>query len=154
MRHLRLLSTMGLTSIFLLTSTALADPPPVPIPVKPGEAVAQPAFRAKQVIGTKVSILNNVSVGTVDDIVFDEMGQIEYLVVIQDDKYVTIPWEAAKFNYEKRTALLNIAQDKYMVMPTYTLQQYPNYYAPAYRTTTYRYFGLTPRERRIIERRP
>ena len=151
MTRLKVLTTSALTSFVLLAATAFAADPP---PVKPGETGAQHAYRAKQVLGTKVWLQGNVDVGTVDDIVFDEAGQIEYLIVNKDDKLATIPWDAAKFNFEKRTALLNIPQDKYMALPTYTVQTYPSFYAPTYRVSTYRIFGLTPRERRMIERRP
>jgi len=149
MKRFAALSTLGLTAfVFLVTA---ADPP---VPVKPGDANSQPTYRAKQVLGATVFLEGNVGVGTVDDIVFDDMGQIEYLIVSNEDKLVTIPWDAAKFNLEKRTAIINIPQDKYMVMPTYTVKQYPTFYAPTYRVNTYKFFGLTPRERRIIERRP
>jgi len=145
-----MLSTLGLAVVLGLTATVNAQQPAA----KPGEPVSVPAYRAKQVLGTNVFLAGNVGVGTIDDIVFDDMGQIEYVIVNKDDKLVTIPWEAAKFNFEKRTATLSIPQEKYTAIPTYSVQQYPTFYAPTYRTTTYRYFGLTPRERRIIERRP
>jgi hypothetical protein len=111
---------------------------------RPAEGSTQ-AYRAKQVLGTKVSITGELSIGTVDDIVFSDAGQIEYLIVNNDGKLVTVPWEAAKFNFEKQTATLNISQDQFKVIPTYTVREYPVFFEPTYRTQVYRWYGLTPR---------
>jgi len=104
-----------------------------------------PAYRAKQVLGTKVVIQGNTNIGTVEDIVFDDAGQIDYLIVDNGGKLVSVPWEAAKFNFEQRTASVNITPDVYRTIPTYTVQTYPQFFAPTYRTDVYRYYGLTPR---------
>lgn len=48
-----------------------------------------------------------------DDLVFNETGSLEYLIVANEGKLVTVPWEAAKFNFEKQTASLNITQDQF-----------------------------------------
>jgi hypothetical protein len=92
-----------------------------------------------------VSITGDLNIGTVDDIVFNDAGQVEYLVVANEGKLVTVPWEAAKFNFEKRVATVNITQEKFRAIPTYTVTEYPTYFEPTYRTRVYGYFGLTPR---------
>jgi hypothetical protein len=111
------------------------------------------AYRAKSVLGSKVSIENNTSIGTVDDIVFTDDGYLEYLIVLNENKLVTVPWEAAKFNFEKRTAVVNITPERFKAIPTYTVDQYPVFSAPQYRVETYRFYGLTPgQQRRAIRR--
>ena len=97
-------------------------------------------------LGTKVNIQGNVNIGTVEDIVFDDAGQVEYLVVDNGGKLVSVPWEAAKFNFQQRTATLNITQEQFRTIPTYTVQTYPQFFTPAYRTQVYKYYGMTPRE--------
>ena len=67
-------------------------------------------FRAKQVLGTKIMIQGNTAVGVVDDLVFDEAGNLEYMVVSKDGKLITVPWEAAKFDVEKKMAVLPIGK--------------------------------------------
>ena len=91
-----------------------------------------------------------MAIGTVDDLVFNDQGEVEYLIVANEGKLVTVPWEAAKFNFEKQTATVNITQDVYRTIPTYTTTSYPVYFEPTYRTTVYRYYGLTPRPFRRI----
>jgi hypothetical protein len=112
-------------------------------------------YRAKQVLGAKLTITGDVSIGTVDDIVFADDGYIEYLIVQNEGKMVTVPWEAAKFDFEKRIATVNVTQEQFRQVPTYTQQQYPTYSAPAYRTQIYKAYGigLTNGQERRADRR-
>jgi sporulation protein YlmC with PRC-barrel domain len=131
-----------------------SQPPPTPTrpadPVRPAAGTTTTtetpqAYRVKQVLGTKVSLKDGLSMGTVDDVVFNDQGQIEYLIVNNDNKLVTVPWEAAKFNFEKQTATVSITPEQYRAIPTYTTSQYPVYFEPAYRTRVYGWYGLRPR---------
>jgi hypothetical protein len=133
--------------------TAPAQPPARPgVPAAP-TAPAATTYRAKQVLGSKVAIQGNVSIGSVEDIVFDDAGNLEYLIVANEGKLVTVPWEAAKFNFDQRIATVNLSADQYKSIPTYTTTTYPEFYAPAYRTQVYKYYGLAPRDLRRLERR-
>lgn len=145
----KLLATAALAA--LATTTAFAQVPATgsPAPVKG----ANSQFRAKQILGSQIMIQGNTAVGTVDDLVFDEAGNLEYLVVENAGKLSTVPWEAAKFDLEKKTAVLPLTAAQYNVIPTYTTTTYPSYYTPAYRTQMYKFYNLTPRELRRIDRR-
>jgi sporulation protein YlmC with PRC-barrel domain len=131
-----------------------ADPPRSAPPGTPLAPVKLPTFRAKQILGTKIMIKNNTAIGTVEDIVFDEAGNLDYLIVSKsNDKLITVPWDAAKFDLEKKTGFVNITPDTYKTIPTYTSTTYPQFYTPTYRTDIYKTYGLTPRQLRRIERR-
>lgn len=112
------------------------------------------AYRAKQILGSKVTIASDMSIGTVDDIVLSDDGMVDYLLVMnKDQKLVTVPWEAVKFNIEKRIATVHITQQQFQQVPTYTVQQYPVFTAPTYRTQVYEWYGLKPgQERRAVRR--
>ena len=147
----------GVMAAFLATvSSASADaqvPQPAPAPNSvPGTGVSN-QFRAKQVLGTRIMIMGNTAAGTVDDLVFDDAGNLEYLIVENNGKLWTVPWEAAKFDLEKKMAMVPLTAEQYKTIPTYTTTSYPTFYTPVYRTQTYKYYGLTPRELRRIERR-
>jgi PRC-barrel domain len=111
------------------------------------------ALRAKSILGATVSLKGGTSAGTVTDFVVNDEGVVDYLIVSEGGKLVTVPWEAAKFNYEKRMATINITQDQFRQIPTYTTERYPDYYTPAYRGQVYKYYGLTPGRERRLERR-
>lgn len=114
----------------------------------------RPHFRAKEILGAQVQIDGDASVGTVDDFVLDSDGNVDYLIVLNDDnKLVTIPWDAANFHPDRKLAVVHITPEKYKQVPVYTQEQYPVFSTPAYRVKTYQYFGLTPaQERRLIRR--
>src|SRR5947209_6660335 len=92
---------MGFAAV-LLTSTAglilaqVAQPQP--------QIGTTPAvtLRAKQILGAQVSLQGgNAGVGTVEDIVLNGDGVIDFLIVAEGGKLVTVPWEAARFNQER-----------------------------------------------------
>jgi hypothetical protein len=68
-----------------------SDPLP---PGAPGAPEGQrETIRAKQVLGSKVNIQGDMAVGTVDDIVLDDHGNVDYLIVANSDgRLVTVPW--------------------------------------------------------------
>src|SRR5262245_48230678 len=109
--------------------------------------------RAKSILGAKVHVKGDTSVGTVEDIVLSTEGVVDYLIVSQDGKLTTVPWDVAKFDYEKRTAVISIPIETYRKIPTYTTERYPNFYAPTYREQVYKYYGVTPGAIRRLERR-
>ena len=142
---------VGLTAVGLTSAQPPAAQPPV---AQPGAAVPAPAaFRVKQVLGTKVSIQGNLAIGTVEDIVISDAGDVEYLIVNNDNKLVTVPWSAATFNFEKQTAVVNLTAAQFKTIPTYTVTTYPAFLTPAYRTEVYKAYGLTPGQLRRLERR-
>jgi sporulation protein YlmC with PRC-barrel domain len=154
---------IGAASAFLLSAGLIAyaqqpgqaqPPAKVKVQVQPADAKAGTglSFRAKQVLGAKIMIQNNTAIGTVDDIVFDDAGNLEYLIVVNEGKMVTVPWEAAKFDVKSQSAVVNITPEVYKTIPTFTATTYPEFFVPTYRTTTYKYYGITPRELRRIER--
>ncbi|MBX9583539.1 MAG: PRC-barrel domain-containing protein [Gemmataceae bacterium] len=137
-----------------LTTAGLAGAqPPAAQPPAAGTEPAPAAIRAKQVLGTKVSIQGNISIGTVEDIVFSDAGQVEYLIVNNDNKLVTVPWSAATFNFEKQTAVVNLTPAQFKVIPTFTVTTYPAFFAPTYRADVYKVYGLTPGQLRRLDRR-
>jgi hypothetical protein len=147
--------TRGTAAAALLLTAGLSASAQPPAAQPPGKVQAAPSgqtFRAKQVLGTKVYIAGNVAVGTVDDLVFDDAGNLDYMIVLNEGKLVTLPWEAATFDFGKKTAVVSITAEKYRVIPTYTVTTYPAFYTPTYRTEIYSSYGLTPRELRRLER--
>lgn len=148
-----LLRTGTASALLMIASAASAQ---VRVEIKPGTEPAASSvstYRVKQVLGSKV-LIGNSGVGTVDDIVFDSAGNLEYMIVANEGKLVTVPWDAAKFDAKAQTAVLTITPDVYRTIPTYTATTYPaDFYTPAYRTQVYKYYGLTPRELRRFDRR-
>lgn len=142
-------SAVALMAALIAGSWLTAQDQPAVREASPGKA-----FRAKEIIGSKVTLEENQPAGTVDDIVLDEFGNADYLIVATAQKQlVTVPWDAIEMSLEKRTAMVHITPEQFKTIPTYTVQQYPTFTAPTYRTEIYRYYGLTPGEERRAFRR-
>jgi hypothetical protein len=141
------------TALTLLTALVSASAVRAQVPPPSSATPAVREYRVKQVLGAKVHLQGDLAIGTVDDIVFGDDGVVEYLIVLNEGKLVTVPWQAARFNFEKRVATLAITPEQFKLVPTYTAERYPSYYAPAYRTEIYKFYGLTPRQERRLERK-
>ena len=140
-----------LFAALLAAVPAVAQVPAQPVRPLPAETAA-PTFRATQVIGSKVMLAGETSAGKVEDLVFDDAGNLEYMIVDNGGKLVTVPWEAAKFNVEKKTATITLTEEKFKAIPTYTPTTYPQFYTPTYRTEVYKYYDLKPRDLRRLGR--
>jgi hypothetical protein len=151
-----LVALVGATVVTAQQANPPAPPGAPRAQAAPGAPGAEPqqALRAKQILGSKVNLQGDMSVGTVDDIVLDDHGNVDYLIVANSDgQLVTVPWDAVRFNLEKRLAIVHVAPDQFDQVPTYTAQQYPAFAAPAYRTQIYQAYGLTlGQQRRAIRR--
>jgi sporulation protein YlmC with PRC-barrel domain len=145
--------SLRVACVALLTAGVVSAQPPAAAPAQPAGADATHTFRAKQILGKKILLKNNAAMGTVEDIVFDDAGNLEYLIVSNDaNKLVTVPWDAARWDADHKTATVNVTPEVYKTIPTYTPTTYPAFYTPAYRTQVYKYYNLTPRQLRRIDR--
>ena len=71
-------------------------------------------YRAKEILGSKVTLGADASVGVVDDIVLDENGNVDYLIVKNEaNKLVTVPWDATEFDAKKRMSVVHITPEKF-----------------------------------------
>lgn len=145
MLRLVLPTASALALLILVVPTQAADEPVRRAPTQ--------GVRAKSLLGARVYLTGNVSAGTVDDVVLTAEGVVDYLIVAQDGKLVTVPWDAVRFDYEKRAATVNITRERWQKVPTYTVDRYPTFYTPEYRGEVYRYYGLKPDQVRRLERR-
>jgi len=62
------------------------------------------------VIGSNVRLQDGVTFGKIEDIVLNDSGCLEYLVVSQADQYYVVPWSVAQVNYQERFISLNTTQ--------------------------------------------
>jgi PRC-barrel domain protein len=121
--------------------------------VVPADRASADFPRASSIIGAKATIQDNVSIGKVDDLVLDHNGRVEYLVVNNEGKYVLVPWGAAKLDADQRTVMVEIKQDKFREVPTFTRESWPNFSDAQYIERINTYYGVRPGRERRIERR-
>jgi hypothetical protein len=107
---------------------------------------------ANQVIGSAIRLQDGVSYGRVEDIVLNEDGYAEYLVVSREGQYGLLPWSAARVDYGQRVITYDVAPQ--VVQPFFFAPNaWPNYSDPQFRTRIREVFPrATRREIRRIER--
>ena len=120
------------------------------------DAIASPraqTMRARDVLGTGVAVQGNNAVGTVHDLIFNDAGMIEFVLVADAGKLTSVPWRAVRFDLRQRTSTLQgVTPEQYRAAPTFAQDQYPDFYAPEYRAQTYKYYGLNPTDPSLIDR--
>ena len=118
------------------------------------EPVGRAEFpRASSIIGARVSIQGDVAIGKVEDLVLNQNGTVEYLVVLNEDKYVLVPWGAAKLDAGQRTVVVEIRQERFREVPTFTRESWPNFSDTQYIERIHTYYGVKPGRERRIERK-
>jgi hypothetical protein len=85
---------------------------------------SQEVRRLSLVIGGGVRIADGVSVGKIEDVVLNDRGCIDYVVVVYHDKYVAIPWSVATVDYGERIVTVDITEQRFAEVPTFTRTEF------------------------------
>ena len=85
---------------------------------------SQEVRRLSVVIGGSVQIADGVSVGKIEDVVLNDRGCIDYVVVVYRDKYVAIPWSVATVDYGERIVTVDITERRFAEVPTFTRTEF------------------------------
>lgn len=62
------------------------------------------------IIGSSVQLQGGDAYGKIYDIVLNDSGCLEYVVVDYQDQYYVVPWTVARVNYQQRTIVLDTTQ--------------------------------------------
>lgn len=62
------------------------------------------------VIGSSVRLQDGGTYGKIEDIVINDSGCVEYVVIANEDQYYVVPWSVARVNYQERYITLNTTQ--------------------------------------------
>jgi hypothetical protein len=153
MRRVFCLPCGGLVSCLVLLATALvqAEAPRVEVETRREAAGSSRVPKATILIGAPVSIRDHHSIGKVEDLVLNDNGCVEYLVVWNDAKYVLVPWSAARIDFGQRTVAIEIEREKFREVPTFTRDRWPDLSDAGYVERIHTHYGVKPpaRERKI-----
>jgi len=146
----------GLMCSLVLTGTGLAWGQDEVPSRRESSAPATPGVRrASTVLGARVSLQGGDAVGKVTDLVINDDGCIDYVVVASEDNYVLVPWSAGTVNFAERTIVLDIPQNRWREVPTFTRDRWPDLSDARYTQRVQRYFNVSGNRReRRNERRP
>lgn len=89
--------------------------------------------RASAIMGSRVVVQEGEPLGEVVDMVINERGCIDFLIVRQEDQYIPIPWSVTTFNVQRRSVVVNtairIARLRELAFPR---DRWPNFYGADY----------------------
>lgn len=102
---------------------------------------SQEMRRLSLVIGSAVRIANGVSVGKIEDVVLNHRGCIDYVVVAYQDKYVAIPWTVATVDYGQRIVTVDITEQRFAQVPTFTRTDFSVFTQPEFTQKVQSAFG-------------
>jgi len=77
-------------------------------------------IRSSVFVGAPVSISGGASLGTIQDIVLNEGGCADFVVVNYDNRLVPVPWMAGAFRAEDRAFVLTLEENQLAQLPTFT----------------------------------
>jgi sporulation protein YlmC with PRC-barrel domain len=87
--------------------------------------------KVSQIIGSSVLLQDGVNYGKVQDIVLNEDGCIEYVVVSREERYALMPWAVARFDYGQRALIFNVTPQ--VVQPLFFARDaWPNVADPVF----------------------
>jgi hypothetical protein len=154
MSKTRCLAAGGLAAWLLLAGAAVAQAQ-VRVDVERREPGGRRGHfqRVSTVIGSRVMLQDNAPAGKVEDIVLDENGCVEYMVVASEDRYVLVPWGAATVNFERRTVTVDMPVTRFREVPTFTRDRWPDFGDTRYIEGVNRHFKIRPRPDRREDRR-
>ena len=105
----------------------------------------------KTVIGSKVFNQQNEDLGKIEDLVIDaDAGRIAYAVLSfggflgMGDKYFAIPWEAFRFNFPDKHAILNVDKKLLENAPGFNKDTWPNMTDSAWGNQIFKHYGYKP----------
>jgi hypothetical protein len=76
-------------------------------------------LRSSAIIGSTANFQGGKALGKVSDVVLNDGGCVEYVVVAYQDRFVPVPWMAMTYNSGNRTFLLRIDQAQLGQIPTF-----------------------------------
>lgn len=128
--------TSCLTCGLLLAATCLVDAQEVireKTRVRTTPSGTQEVRRISKIIGSNVRLRGTNNFGKVSDVILNDNGAAEYVVVSSGDRYVMLPWGAADLNYGQGYITYDVAPQA--IQPLYfTEDAWPNVTDPQYTT--------------------
>jgi hypothetical protein len=96
--------------------------------------------RVSDVIGSTVRLQGGDQYGKIEDIVLNDAGCVEYIVIAHESGYVLVPWAASTVNYEERVITVDTTPQKLETL-IFTKDNWPTPTDPQFTQRVQRVFG-------------
>jgi sporulation protein YlmC with PRC-barrel domain len=104
--------------------------------------------RGSELLDEEVENPQDEDLGTIEDIVIDRQGQAHYLVighggVVASDRFIAIPWDVVKPNFDDEDIQLNMSEEKLKQAPYFTKSTYNDLWTTQWCEKVHTFFGST-----------
>jgi hypothetical protein len=82
-------------------------------------------LKLSAVMEARVILSDDARIGKIVDVVLNDSGCVEYVVVSEEDKYVLVPWGVVTVNFEERVVRVDITREKWRDVPTFGRDNWP-----------------------------
>ena len=117
--------------------------------------------RMSTVIGASVQLQAGGAFGRVEDIIINEEGCIDFVIVASEQKLIAVPFSVTRLDFERRVVSINVERELLVKAPSFARNQFPdlslNSEFSRKVTTHFKVQGERrerPREKRPPEKRP
>lgn len=122
-------------------------------------AGANPAFsqqvqRVSVIMETGVSVQDGDNIGKVVDLIVNDNGCIEYVVVAYEQNFILVPWSVTTVNVERKVVRINITRERLREVPTFTRDRWPNFSDGQFREKLHKVYGVQAGRREGAAERP
>lgn len=108
--------------------------------------------RVSTLLKAQVQLQEGGNYGTVEDLVLNDNGCVEWLVLATGDEYAVVPWTVAQVNFERHVVRVDVTRERIQEL-RFTKDHWPNFSDPQYTERVYRVYGVRGRGGRDFERR-
>jgi len=131
----RNLAATGLACCFLLAGTSLTFAQDTNV------RTSSHLRRVSVVLGSSVTLERGGDVGKVEDVILNDDGCPEYVVIRYEDAYIAVPWTVTTVNFDERVVRLDISRDRLRDIPTFSRDRWPDFARGEYRDRLRKVFG-------------
>jgi hypothetical protein len=97
--------------------------------------------RVSVVVGANVTLERGGDVGKVVDVILNDNGCAEYVVIRYEDDYIAVPWDVVTVNFDERVVRLDITRERLRDIPTFSRDRWPDFARGEYREKLRKVFG-------------
>lgn len=75
--------------------------------------------RVSTVVGGHFAISGGEDFGKIEDLVINDRGCIEYVVIVHEDHYIPVPWTVVEVDYAKNVVMVDITRERLLEAPSF-----------------------------------
>ena len=82
--------------------------------------------RVSGVIGASVQLTAGETFGKVEDIIINDQGCIDFVVVVFEEKFFAVPFTLARVDFERRVVTFEIERERFLRAPSFPRNRFPD----------------------------